>query len=407
MTTIDTQLQQCLSRLLPDNPQQVSNILQRLAPQDTVFKEHFLKVLDAEIQKSFFAAGHYEKSLPDVPYFDYAISTEFAALLGMIFLTHDYASLALRPHRISNQCTASQIVSALDKQGYFVFPERLANDFIDRIIAGLTSASFAMYASHKVFRIESPAQLHKVSDNTCWAINQQEVLAIPEVQQLLMDPVLLDAIHQFLGCPPIHVQANSWWSKANETDDRTLNRSAQMFHQDKEFIKFIKVFVYLNDVTEENGPHQFIAGSNKDYREHVPADYQVSQRLSDEYLASVYDPSRFISLTGQKGCVIIEDTSGFHKGMPVISGYRQILQLEFAASLYFNPLPCFSFAGLTPEYLAFLQKNPRFCLNYDDAKYHRDLAANAAVRKNYFKINTIRALKDKVRAVQYAILGKP
>lgn len=397
MSMIDERLQNALSRLLPDDAARVNAVLDRLAQRDAGYREQFARVLEAEADQSFFAPGHYEATLPEKPFFDYVRSTEFGELLGMVFPGPDPAAqIAASTERISQGCSSEQIAAALDREAYFVFPQRLPESLVDRIVDGLKQVDFAVNGSHRMHRIASPEDLRPVEDNTCWAVDQQEVLAIPEVQGLLMDPVLLDAMSRYLGCPPIHVQTNSWWSKAESHDERSLRKSAQLFHQDKEFIKFLKVFVYLNDVTEDNGPHQFIAGSNKDYLEHVPAGYKFSQRLSDEYLAATYDRSRFQSFTGRRGTVVIEDTSGFHKGKPVISGQRLILQLEFAASLYFNPIASFGFEGLTPAYLEFLQRNPRFSLNYDNDRHAHDLSRDLQGRlRNRWK-NTAKSLKKKL-----------
>ena len=397
MLDIDERLHNALAQLLPSDPARAQEIVARIASRDESYREQFTRVVEAEADKSCLSPGHYEKTLSEKPFFDYAHSTEFGELLGMLFATQEQAGrLPLLDERISKGCSREQISTALDKDGYFTFPERLSEDLIDRIVDGLKSIDFAVHGSHRMHRIASPKDLHPVEDNTCWAVDQQEVLAIPEVQNLLMDPTLLDAIQHFLGTPPIHVQTNSWWSKAESNDERTLRKSAQLFHQDKEFIKFLKVFVYLNDVTEDNGPHQYIAGSNKDYLQHVPAGYKFSQRLSDEYLAASYDQSRFRSFTGRKGTVVIEDTSGFHKGKPLISGCRLILQLEFAASLYFNPIASFGFQKLTPAYLDFLQQNPRFSLNYDNDKHAKDLARDLEHRrKNRWK-NAAKSLRKKL-----------
>ena len=52
-----------------------------------------------------------------------------------------------------------------------------------------------------------------------------------------------------------------WWSVAgNKQPD---SAAAQLYHFDMDRIRWIKFFINLTDVTAENGPHCFIAGSQQ------------------------------------------------------------------------------------------------------------------------------------------------
>lgn len=153
-----------------------------------------------------------------------------------------------------------------------------------------------------------------------------------------------------------------------------MKSDAQLYHQDKDFVRFVKVFVHLNDVTDENGPHTYIAGSARDYLQHVPPNYSVGQRLDDDYLQSQYASDRFVTMRGEQGTILLEDTSGFHKGTPVQRGHRLMLQLEYCCSLYGSPGLSFSYDGLTPEYVDFAKQHPRMFMNYDNSRYLRYIA---------------------------------
>ncbi len=180
-----------------------------------------------------------------------------------------------------------------------------------------------------------------------------------------------------------------------------MNYGAQLFHQDKEFIKFVKIFIYLTDVDEKNGPHEYISGSHKDYSNNTPENYKMSDRLSDEYLKTKYSAERFNSFTGEAGTIIITDSNGFHKGKPLLEGQRLLLQLEFASSLYFNSLPAFATEGLTLEYQSFLKNNMRFAQNYDNERYKNDRK-----RRNYKRVGFFfETLKLRFKIVIKKILG--
>ena len=134
--------------------------------------------------------------------------------------------------------------------------------------------------------------------------------------------------------------------------------NAQLFHQDQEFITFLKVFLYLSDVDENSGPHVYVRGSALDYEERLGV-VEASRRFSDETITTAFGAERIASITGPKGQIVLANTRGFHKGSPVISGHRLILQIEYASSLYSSPIEPFDVSSLTRELLALRAVSPR------------------------------------------------
>jgi hypothetical protein len=57
----------------------------------------------------------------------------------------------------------------------------------------------------------------------------------PVLRKLAFDPYILAVVAGYLGCCPIHVQTNLWFSFPSDVSEINLSRNAQMFHQDKEF----------------------------------------------------------------------------------------------------------------------------------------------------------------------------
>ena len=101
------------------------------------------------------------------------------------------------------------------------------------------------------------------------------------------------------------------------------------------------MFIYLNDVTEKQGPDQYIQGSHLSHRPVFEAgDYGFHQRVVDapeiysRYHKENGGPvdAQIGSLTGMKGTVVLEDTGGFHRGQPVKEGYHFFYMLEFVRS---------------------------------------------------------------------------
>ncbi|HEX4461815.1 MAG TPA: hypothetical protein VIA18_27735, partial [Polyangia bacterium] len=65
-----------------------------------------------------------------------------------------------------------------------------------------------------------------------------------------------------------------------------------------------------------------------------PAQLWVDGRLPDEAIARGYGADRMRELTGPRGTIIAVDTSGFHKGKPLVAGHRLMFQLEFTNSFF-------------------------------------------------------------------------
>ena len=63
----------------------------------------------------------------------------------------------------------------------------------------------------------------------------------------------------------------------------------------------------------------------------VPPGYTPSTRLTDKFALDNYKNNIKI-LTGDIGTIIIENTNGFHRGMPVLDGTRLMLQLQYAST---------------------------------------------------------------------------
>ena len=218
--------------------------------------------------------------------------------------------------------------------------------------------------------------------DTFWAKDLNELCQKEYFQKLAFDPYILSTVAKYLGCCPIHVQTNLWFSFPTFQESNNLSSNAQLFHQDKEFVKFIKVFIYLSDVGDDNGPHCYIESSHID--EAHTFGVAFSSRIPDNEITQYYDANRIKKLIGPAGTIAFGDTSCVHKGLPVKTGYRAMLQLEYASSLHLSPVQ--PFASLPKAALAAnLPYSPqivaRITANYNNenrAKYLQIVAANRA-----------------------------
>ena len=227
-----------------------------------------------------------------------------------------------------------------------------------------------------------------LNGDTFWLKDQNGAAHSNFFHKLAFDPYILSMVSQYLGCAPVHVQTNLWFSFPTLKDKNNLSTNAQMFHQDKEFTKFIKVFIYLSDVGPDNGPHAYVVGSHID--EAHTHGIGFSDRIPDEDITKYYAADRIKSLVGPAGTITFGDTSCVHKGVPVEAGYRLMLQLEYASSLYLSPVE--PFTAMEPQRLAAMPfaepVKQRMVANYNDqhrAAYRQATAAAVAPEPSAFR----------------------
>ncbi|MBL7835050.1 MAG: phytanoyl-CoA dioxygenase family protein [Cyclobacteriaceae bacterium] len=103
------------------------------------------------------------------------------------------------------------------------------------------------------------------------------------------------------------------------------------WHRDFVKRKQTKAIVYLNDVSEKNGPFQFIAGTHlfkKIVHYQREFGFKYNQfRFADldiEKIVSRY-PELLYTATGKAGSLILVDTRGIHRGKPIEEGIRYAL----------------------------------------------------------------------------------
>ena len=150
------------------------------------------------------------------------------------------------------------------------------------------------------------------------------------MRQIWMDPVLIALAEQALGCMPILDFVHGLASRPGEDSVDARDRAAQHFHSDHDRLRFVKVFVYLDDVGMHNGPHVFCEGT---HRQRAP-ELWSNNRLPDALVDAHVPESDRRVVTGSAGTVFIADTHGLHKGMALQSGQRRVFQTEYCSSLF-------------------------------------------------------------------------
>ena len=109
-----------------------------------------------------------------------------------------------------------------------------------------------------------------------------------------------------------------WWSIPNQK-----SLGPQLFHRDYESMNFLKFFVYLTDVNENNGPHQIISGSHKHdnfFKRERFKDFDINKKYKNE----------INTINGSAGTNFLANTFSIHRGLLPKKEKRLVLVYLFS-----------------------------------------------------------------------------
>ncbi len=154
----------------------------------------------------------------------------------------------------------------------------------------------------------------------------EDVIKAPGFLGIANDKQLLQIAADFLGCKPTIGYMAAWWSYPTGKGAQ----EAEHFHRDVDDWRFLKLFVYVSDVDQDNGPHVYVRSSATSGKL-----TRSIRRFDEEEVAEAFGKESIVCLPGKAGSGFMEDTFGIHRGLPVSRGERLIFQVVY--SLF--PLP--------------------------------------------------------------------
>lgn len=199
------------------------------------------------------------------------------------------------------------------------------------------------------FRRHGYAQLHAVPANRARALGDwvrslpnnpegplkhattEALLESAELREIATAPDAWREAALWLGAEPRIIDVGAWVSEPG--DQIAL---AQGWHRDMDDWRACKQFVFLSDVGDDQGPHEFVPGSHREefYENMEMAPEQWlwgSGRTLDHRLVESWP--RLI-VKGPAGTRWVENTYGWHRGCPVREGTRVILSVCYGLVEY-------------------------------------------------------------------------
>ena len=233
----------------------------------------------------------------------------------------------LTPASDSNYIDPDEIdtaVSGIKRDGCYVFNRRASADQVAAIL------QFAERVPAEARGAGTPLEVYPRANPQVgrYDIHEPQALQCPEVQDFATDPAMALISQRYLGQPVIMDEVAFWWTTTKKAEDADLN--AQLFHQDRDRLSFLKFFMYLTDVDSFTGTHVYVKGSHR----RIPWSLRADGRMTDSAVKDAGLWENVSELHGLAGTIMAVDTIGLHKGKTPVNSDRLALENEFATSLF-------------------------------------------------------------------------
>jgi len=256
----------------------------------------------------------------------------------MARITTAYVNKVLRFAAPPASTDVSAQLESLQTNGYCRLGQLLSKQAVARIKEYL--------ANQSVFDEADPTLGQFATDAAPPSVNvanfsASSVVNAPYLHEAAMSPDILHLVSRYLGAPPTIPYLAAWWSYAG----REEAKDAQLFHTDFHDFKWLKLFVYLTDVTESSGPHVVVRGSHdpglgqrriaeinesdSKLAQGLERAFAPGQRVTEQDIDSLFGRDSTESITGAAGEAFLVDTSAYHKGQLPVDTDRLVFQALF------------------------------------------------------------------------------
>ncbi len=247
----------------------------------------------------------------------------------------------------------------LRKEGFAILPWRLDDSWVEKLSQHLEKPKMTLKSDDPMLNGKS-ADLD-LDDPLVekYDVPLSHILTSPHAVELMLDRGVMHFAQDYLGSLPQIDICASWFSFPVQ---RASSEAATMFHFDLDRTRWLKVFFFLTDVTPSTGAHVFLPGTHRDGGIPLKLRKLGYNRISDALVRTSFPQESWKTISGQRGTILIEDTRGIHKGLPIIEGHRLVLQFQYSQNLFGSKPSVFlqsilesstiaSFAAMYPQVL--------------------------------------------------------
>jgi hypothetical protein len=221
-------------------------------------------------------------------------------------------------------------INELESNGITKFSKYFNKELLENINIKFTNLANNnindfQFIIHPEFRntinINSIKNYSEIKKYTNYISLKNPLMQLDEIFILLNNEHLISSLECYFDCIPKLTYVNVRRSFVNNLTDMETN----FYHCDENSYKFLKVFIYLNDVNLEGGPFTYALGSHKN----KTLLYQSKYHYTDTEINNAYSKDKIFYATGELGDIILGNTRGFHKGTKVKNNERTMITLNF------------------------------------------------------------------------------
>jgi hypothetical protein len=187
---------------------------------------------------------------------------------------------------------------------------------------GITS-THDMFEYGKQLMVKIPQKSSSEQNQIVTHASPQQIMEYPQIFLWGLEQRLLNIIENFLGLPVAYQGVYFRRDIANQ-----LEAGSRLWHIDQEDRKILKIIIYLNDVSEDDGPFQYIP---KSLTSKIAQSLKyTSGYIPDKIMQKFISSEIYKSCTGISSTVVIADTANiFHRGKPPITSDRFTLFFDY------------------------------------------------------------------------------
>ena len=229
----------------------------------------------------------------------------------------------------------SQIIRDLNDNGYAQLPFKLPPSKCAEILEySSTCKHYCLIRNNECTERYEISSLDHLQKGTLSAhMYESDLISSKTISDIFFDKVIM-GIASFYLRTDVCLHHGSLWHSYKTEGDYADSELAQLFHFDLDEFRWLKLFIFLTDVSSDNGPHVYIPGS------HVPGTKSLEllsrgyARIPDDDMNRFHSKTSWKELTCPAGTLVFADTRCWHKGTSVNCGQRSILQPEYSPSTF-------------------------------------------------------------------------
>ena len=144
-----------------------------------------------------------------------------------------------------------------------------------------------------------------------------------------------EILHNYFKNDLLNMQNDFWITFKNRNIKE--RQASQRWHTDPEFHRVIKIFFYLEDVNEENGPTEYIPksfflGKKNSLLLRLYNFPHISSYYPEWFINFIYNKKNRHKILAKKGDILILNSTGVHRGGYLENGFRKLAIFSFTSS---------------------------------------------------------------------------